>query len=935
MIEQHEVTQTGMRQSRKKRADIIRARRILHGEAVGVEEVLELAKRLVRAGSFGYGRRILSKILPNQNGQSTHYLELARLYAWCTSQDQARQGHQALERALATLENAVDLAEMCDPEILNIAGALHKRLWEVGAQKHHLVRSLAYYKRGYEHGDGPQKGYAGIHAAFLLDVLAHSEDREAVQAGTKSESAPPRRIQAQHIRQELTASLPELLNLPEHKKLGHDWRFLVTIAEAFFGLKRYEEASDWLKKVADLGIADKHLEATTRHLSMLARLQDVPTPGATAELSPAWKCLAALVGYDVSALMSAPLGKLGLALSGGGFRAALFHIGVLARLAELDVLRSVEVISCVSGGSIVGAHYYLEVRKLLQAKEDENITKDDYIGIVQRIERDLLAGIQQNIRMQVAADGLAILRVLFDRDYSRTVRAGELYERAIYARIDDDKVRCLRDLKIVPRGARPGFHPRQGNWRRRAKVPILVINATTLNTGHNWQFTTTWMGEPPSGIPREVDSNERLRRLYYNQAPAPHQDISLGKAVAASACVPGIFEPVSLSGLYPKRTVRLVDGGVHDNQGIGGLLDEHCKVILVSDASGQMETLLDPGTNVFTVLSRADSIARVHVRAAQYDGLETRCRTALLHHLMFLHLKKDLDVELVNWIGCEDPEPPSRAKEDARAGYGIPKKIQESLASVRTDLDSFCDQEAYALMLSGYRMTKHEFPRRVENIPTEATRENWRFLALGPALIEKVEPGHGQLHRLLDVARFISFKIWRLTPGLFAAFLLLAGLIPGVLWLLGRENGLLAGTMPIAAAVAAFCCFYALTRIVIRRQWSLPTPFPEILGFLLYAAMLLVLVDVLWYSRQLWLWWTGYEVGTGAWSWILAALSAFAGLLVVLLATFVFVYLLTILLRSKKSWSEVAIGLGFLFFLPLANLHLLTYDRWYLWHGRL
>ena len=37
--------------------------------------------------------------------------------------------------------------------------------------------------------------------------------------------------------------------------------------------------------------------------------------------------------------------KLGLALSGGGFRAALFHIGVLARMAELDLLKNVAVLS--------------------------------------------------------------------------------------------------------------------------------------------------------------------------------------------------------------------------------------------------------------------------------------------------------------------------------------------------------------------------------------------------------------------------------------------------------------------------------------------------------------------------------------------------------------------------------------------------------------
>src|SRR5205823_6969702 len=111
--------------------------------------------------------------------------------------------------------------------------------------------------------------------------------------------------------------------------------------------------------------------------------------------SQAWRCLRLLVGSDVLALQSATLGKVGLALSGGGFRAALFHVGVLARLAELDVLRGVEVISCVSGGSIVGAHYYLEVRKLLQEKRDADITREDYIAIVQRIEKDLLAGIQK------------------------------------------------------------------------------------------------------------------------------------------------------------------------------------------------------------------------------------------------------------------------------------------------------------------------------------------------------------------------------------------------------------------------------------------------------------------------------------------------------------------------------------------------------------
>src|SRR5829696_8577369 len=45
-----------------------------------------------------------------------------------------------------------------------------------------------------------------------------------------------------------------------------------------------------------------------------------------------------------------------LCLSGGGFRAALFHLGALRRLEELGVLTRLDAISSVSGGSIVAAH---------------------------------------------------------------------------------------------------------------------------------------------------------------------------------------------------------------------------------------------------------------------------------------------------------------------------------------------------------------------------------------------------------------------------------------------------------------------------------------------------------------------------------------------------------------------------------------------------
>ena len=87
--------------------------------------------------------------------------------------------------------------------------------------------------------------------------------------------------------------------------------------------------------------------------------------------------------------------------------------------------------------------------------------------------------------------------------------------------------------------------------------------------------------------------------------------------MAASACVPGLFEPVALEDLYPDKVVRLVDGGVHDNQGVQGLLDEGCAVVLCSDACGQMGDLDKPKDSAPSVLLRSNSILMNRVREAQ------------------------------------------------------------------------------------------------------------------------------------------------------------------------------------------------------------------------------------------------------------------------------------------------------------------------------
>jgi hypothetical protein len=155
---------------------------------------------------------------------------------------------------------------------------------------------------------------------------------------------------------------------------------------------------------------------------------------------------------------------------------------------------------------------------------------------------------------------------------------------------------------------------------------------------------------------------------------------------------------------------------------------------------------------------------------------------------MFVHLKKDLNVEPVNWITCNEPPDPdakfAAATPGDMTGYGLRKEVQKKLAAIRTDLDSFSDLEAYALMTSGYRMTEREFSGYIKKfLPGSEERVNWRFLEIDQAIT--AAPGHESEYRhlmkILEVAASKGFKVWKLQPWL-QVFGALAG--AGVLGLL-------------------------------------------------------------------------------------------------------------------------------------------------------
>jgi predicted acylesterase/phospholipase RssA len=805
---------------KKETATVNAAHDILRGQSLEPREMLRLAKQLKEEKEFGLARRVLAlaRIEPSLNDDPKLRLEVHQQSAICTYKDPDLQADARLDRALEILrQSSEDINTTTNQEMLGITGAIYKRKWELDNQKQQLERSLNYYLRGYEQGPAKDQGYTGINAAFVLDLLAHQEEEEARKAKVTSDVAAQRRADAKKIRENIIKQVGPLVDKPDTDWLQGKWWFYSTVAEAYFGTGEYGKTIEWLERGRDdaasrgTTVPAWEYETTARQLASLARLQDsaaataAETPG-KAETQEALTALQRFFGKHE--VQSAYNGKVGLGLSGGGFRASLFHIGVLARLAELDVLHRVEVLSCVSGGSIIGAHYYLEVRKLLESVPDEEITREHYIKIVAKVREDFLKGVQRNVRMSVAAEFFTTLKMIFLPRYTRTMRAGELYEREIFSLIDDRKEddprmgersktdpRWLNGLYVCPVGSdgKPdeSFNFKTDNWRRRTKVPNLVLNTTSLNTGHNWQFTASWMGEPPASISNDIDGNDRLRRLYYEgeDTPKPYRQVRLGHAVSASACVPGLFEPLNLDELYPERIVRLVDGGVCDNQGAATLLEQDCNVILISDGSGQMGSENDPSNGLLGVPLRSNSILQARVREAQYHELSARKRAGLLRGFMFVHLRDDLDVDPIDWIGCLDPYD---ASDDSRPAYrrgpltryGIAKDIQKQLAAVRTDLDSFSDMEAFALMTSAYRMTEHEFKfsKCVEGFPEPKEEYPWDFLA-----VEEGMKGSGAkydyLKRQLSVSDTLAFKIWKLsTPLKITSWVLAIAAIAFVIW---------------------------------------------------------------------------------------------------------------------------------------------------------
>jgi NTE family protein len=226
---------------------------------------------------------------------------------------------------------------------------------------------------------------------------------------------------------------------------------------------------------------------------------------------------------------------IGLALSGGGSRAIAFHLGCLRALDDLELLDRIDVLSTISGGSVIGAYYAYMPNKSFPEFEDD-------------IRRFLRRGFQRAIIARLlkprnlARSARNLLAANFDLIAERLARRPPRF-RGYPARTDIFK-------EVLEQAVFPGLTMRSP--RRRFEV---VVGACDLRTGSAFRF-----GNAKSG-------SWRLGNLV-------NSDVELSLAVAASAAYPLLLSTLDRewkfekNGIENTHKIQLTDGGIYDNLGI-------------------------------------------------------------------------------------------------------------------------------------------------------------------------------------------------------------------------------------------------------------------------------------------------------------------------------------------------------------------------------
>ncbi|WP_075603974.1 patatin-like phospholipase family protein [Saccharicrinis aurantiacus] len=282
--------------------------------------------------------------------------------------------------------------------------------------------------------------------------------------------------------------------------------------------------------------------------------------------------------------------KIGIALSGGGFRAAAFHLGTLRKLNQMGILGKVDVISTVSGGSIVGAAYTLN--------------KDNFEGF----EKEFKEGLQRNMLktsyVVLAIVGLFVLILPFVLAYFAWYLLF-LYLPVI-ALFLKFQFNLLPFSKMIEKRYSQVFYQNK-TLKDLPHSPVLAINSTNIESGRPFTFSKEKMNDSFY----EYSQNGRKSIKFRND------NFPISRAVMASSCVPFAFTPIKIAKSYYQNSQdyklinpTLIDGGVYDNQGIHKLTHHgsvyECENIIVSDAGTGFKPLTQMNNTLMLLIQTSE-----------------------------------------------------------------------------------------------------------------------------------------------------------------------------------------------------------------------------------------------------------------------------------------------------------------------------------------
>ena len=293
--------------------------------------------------------------------------------------------------------------------------------------------------------------------------------------------------------------------------------------------------------------------------------------------------------------------RIGLALSGGGFRAAAFHLGVFKKLKALGLLENISLLSCVSGGSIAGAFLALNWNDLDKALVD----LEKYLN-------------EKSISVSTFLGGLV------DPFSSRLEKLADSYDEDLFHK------KALLDLRGGPR---------------------IYLNSTNLVTGNMFSF----IAGGPNGP-------EHMRDWEMGTVLAG--DFPISRAVAASSAFPPVYPPLRLDqDTYPKSVpgegegkdenqtaevigwdfgeedylhdnwhtdtggqesyVTLTDGGVYDNMGVNPLVSQRKNLdyLIVSDGGKPFKLDARAAESGLGALYASIGIMMEQIRSLQFSRL--------------------------------------------------------------------------------------------------------------------------------------------------------------------------------------------------------------------------------------------------------------------------------------------------------------------------